>query len=126
MRQLAEPAQAELVLYDESTDFDAWMKTLNEQLKRLQETASKEYQFDWALERLEELIQIAQGPHMDKALSKIENAKIMIKMDQHDFEKPVAKTGNESTFWENWGAYVAVGALTAAVAGAYWYKHRQH
>jgi len=125
VRKTADAVQAQLILYDSNTDFDEWKAMLTGQIKRIKETAKKEYKFEWALERLEELENISSAPHMTKELNKIENAKMEIKMDEHDFEVPVQATGNESTFLENYGAYL-LGVIAAAGVGAgVYYKYKQ-
>jgi hypothetical protein len=125
VRKTADAVQAQLILYDSNTDFDEWKAMLTAQIKRIKETAKKEYKFEWALERLEELENISSAPHMTKELNKIENAKMEIKMDEHDYEVPVLATGNESTFLENYGAYL-LGVIAAAGVGAgVYYKYKQ-
>ena len=86
-------------------------------LKKIKETARKDYKFEWSLKELELAEEFCKkNADFKKEITKVENARIEVKMDEHDWLE--ANPGSRGGSAIN---YVIVGVLIVGIAAsAYW------
>ena len=81
---------------DESASKDDRKKALSTVLKKIKEVSRKEYRFAYALEKLDELLVSAEKGDLKPEQKRIENVKIEVKMDEHDYVSPVSNNMNDN------------------------------
>lgn len=105
----------------DSTSKEDRKKVIGTLLKKLKEVSRKEYRFAFALEKLEELMTVAEKNDMKVEQKKIENVKVEVKMDEHDYVSPVSTNLNDNIEGgaPSLGTIVLFVAFVAVAAGAY-------
>ena len=96
---------------------------MKEVVKQIKSCARKEYKFDWALSRIEQLENYIQSDESTKEAfandqKKLDNAKIEIKMDEHDWQikqPPKPQTTN----------YVIAGTAVILISAAIYYRYKR-
>ena len=94
VKKLVDPQVSDLKAATSENRTDLWKKCLLAVLKKIKECARKEQKFEWALDHLNLLEDGCQDPSLKVSLNKIEEAKMEVKMDQHDNDVPVSQNPN--------------------------------